>query len=265
MTRPLLGADFLHSNSLLVDLKGSRLVDAETYHSTQLRPTTTPAPHLGAISRSTDKFNKLLVEFPSITTSNFTQGPNSHGVKHHISTKGPLFLPTHVAYPRHWQSPKQSLIKWRLWASCKDHLGPWASPLYMVPKESSSWRPCSDYRRLNDIITTDQYPVPHLQDFMSNLAGKTAFSKVDIVRGYHQIPVAQEDISKTAITTSIGLYQFLWMPKECSSDFPETHGHSMLGIAVYLCIHASGEPRHGESQAASLTTLSAASRQWSGG
>ena len=47
VTRPLLGADFLRSNSLLVDLKGKRLVDAAMYHSTPLSLTTgtAPAPH----------------------------------------------------------------------------------------------------------------------------------------------------------------------------------------------------------------------------
>ena len=37
VSRPLLGADFLRANSLLVDLHGKRLVHTETYHSTPLR------------------------------------------------------------------------------------------------------------------------------------------------------------------------------------------------------------------------------------
>ncbi|KAJ8416451.1 hypothetical protein AAFF_G00357390 [Aldrovandia affinis] len=60
---------------------------------------------------------------------------------------------------------------------------PWASPLHMVPKSDGGCRPCGDYRRLNDATIPDRYPVPHVQDFSARLAGKTVFSKVDLIRG----------------------------------------------------------------------------------
>ena len=38
------------------------------------------------------------------------------------------------------------------------------------------------------------------------------FSKVDLVQGYRQIPMAAEDIPKTFIITPFGLYEFLRIP-----------------------------------------------------
>ena len=71
---------------------------------------------------------------------------------------------------------------------------------------------CGDYHRLNDITTPDRYPIPHIQDFASNLACKTIFSKIDFVRAYYQIHVTKDDIAKMAIITPFGLDEFCHMP-----------------------------------------------------
>ena len=83
----------------------------------------------------------------------------------------------------------------------------------MVPKRTpGDWRPCGDFRALNKVTATDRYPVPHLQDFFAALEGTTIFLHIDLVRAYHQIPVALEDVPKTSITTLFGLFEFLKMP-----------------------------------------------------
>jgi hypothetical protein len=51
------------------------------------------------------------------------------------------------------------------------------------------------------ITTPDKYPLPNMQDLSNGLDACSVFSKVNLVKGYHQIPVAPEDIPKMAIIT----------------------------------------------------------------
>ncbi len=94
---------------------------------------------------------------------------------------------------------------------------PWVSPLHMVPKKDWPWRPCGDYQHLNLVTTPDKYSLPNMQDLSNGLQGCTIFSKIDLVKGYHQIPVATEDIPKTTIITPFGLFEYLFTPFRLSN------------------------------------------------
>lgn len=76
----------------------------------------------------------------------------------------------------------------------------WSSPLNKVPKRSSNWSICGDYRALNNSSVPDCYPTPHIQDFSASLHVTTIFSQIDLVTAYYQIPVEPADIPDTAIT-----------------------------------------------------------------
>ena len=91
---------------------------------------------------------------------------------------------------------------------CRPSKSSWASPLHLVPNKGEDWRPCGDYRGLNERSLPDRYPVRHIQDFAQKLRGKRVFYTIDLVRAYNQIPVAAEDVDKTAITTPFGLFEF---------------------------------------------------------
>ena len=58
----------------------------------------------------------------------------------------------------------------------------------------------------------DCHPVSHIQNFASPLSGKIIFSKIDLIKGYHQILVHAMDIPKTAVIIAFGLFEFLHTP-----------------------------------------------------
>ena len=70
-----------------------------------------------------------------------------------------------------------------------------------------------DYQRLNLLTKKDSYPLPRIDDTIDKLGGAQYFSAMDLVSGYWQIDLPEEDQEKCAIIAQSGLYQPTRMPQ----------------------------------------------------
>ena len=88
----------------------------------------------------------------------------------------------------------------------------WASPVVLVKKKDGGVRFCIDYRKVNAVTVKDAFPIPRIDDTLDRLVGAEYFSALDLMRGYWQVEVEEQDRNKTAFTTPFGLYEFNVVP-----------------------------------------------------
>ncbi|MCP4546559.1 MAG: RNA-directed DNA polymerase, partial [bacterium] len=91
---------------------------------------------------------------------------------------------------------------------------PWSSPIVAVCKKDGTLRLCVDYRKLNVVTRKDAFPLPRCDDLL-NAAGQgtpQVITKLDMMQGYHQVPLSADASQKTAFVTPEGHYQYRTMP-----------------------------------------------------
>ena len=82
-----------------------------------------------------------------------------------------------------------------------------------------------DDRKLNSIIIRDPFPLPHIDEALQAVQNSNVFTSFDLVQGYLQLAMAEDDIKKTAFRAGFsGLYEFTHMPLACQMP-----GHTSAG------------------------------------
>ena len=89
---------------------------------------------------------------------------------------------------------------------------PYASPCLLVPKPDGSQRLVVDFRKLNNVTKGDAYPLPRIDDLLDFVGSAKYVTKIDLLKGYHQIALHASSKEKTAFVTPDGLYQYTVLP-----------------------------------------------------
>lgn len=210
---PIIKADFFKCYGLLVDLRRARLIDPVTNLFVTGVVRNSAIGIKISVLDNTSQYHEILSQFLEITGQMQNKVQSRCDIFHYISVTGsPVAERAKRLAPNKLKIVRDEFRYLIEQGVCRPSCSPWASPIHFVPKKNGSYRICSDYRRLNALTVPDKYPLPHLHDFSFNLCGKSMFTKIDLFKAYYQVPVAPEDVPKTAMITPFGLFEYLVMP-----------------------------------------------------
>ena len=88
----------------------------------------------------------------------------------------------------------------------------WIANVMPIPKKDGKVRMCVDFRDLNKACPKDDFPLPHIDVLVDNMAGSALMSLIDGFSRYNQIKMALKDMTKTTFTTKWGIYCYTIMP-----------------------------------------------------
>src|SRR5438876_2813340 len=169
---------------------------------------------MSKVVKAKTKLKKLIKEYNDIFHEELPDGlPPKCAVDHAIDT-GDHSPVNKNAYPLSVQQLQEQvrqiedLLKRGL---IRESISPWGALVLFVPKTTGEWRMCIDYRMLNSKTLKNTYPLSRIQECIDKLSRASNLSSIDLLSGYWQLRVAENDVPKTAFNTRYGKYEFLVM------------------------------------------------------
>lgn len=86
-------------------------------------------------------------------------------------------------------------------------------PKKALPGSSEKrWGMVIDYRQLNKKLVADKFPLPRIDEILDQLGGARYFSCLDLMSGFHQIPLSENSRDFTSFSTENGSFRFKRLP-----------------------------------------------------
>ena len=84
----------------------------------------------------------------------------------------------------------------------------WSSPCVLIPKgDRSGYCFCTDFRKINAVTKSDSYPIPRIEDCIDRIGVSKYVSKLDLLKGYWQVPLTNRAKEISAFVTPDGFFQ----------------------------------------------------------
>lgn len=71
---------------------------------------------------------------------------------------------------------------------------------------------CVNFQLLNSYIVTDPFPILNIETILVKASRAEYISKLNLLKGFHQVPMHPADIPKTSFSTPWGKWEYLRMP-----------------------------------------------------
>ncbi len=88
----------------------------------------------------------------------------------------------------------------------------WSSPCILVPKSDSSFRFCTDFRKVNLVSKSDTFPLPRIDDCIDHIGQAKFVTTFDLLKGYWQVPLTPRAKQISTFVTPQGLFQYKVLP-----------------------------------------------------
>ncbi|XP_055936794.1 uncharacterized protein LOC129966395 [Argiope bruennichi] len=87
-----------------------------------------------------------------------------------------------------------------------------AYPIVCVNKKDGSIRMCVDYRALNAVTKTDDFPMEDATELIYSIGQANVISVLDLLKGYYSLPMEEDSRDYTSFKTHRAQYRFKVMP-----------------------------------------------------
>ena len=85
-------------------------------------------------------------------------------------------------------------------------------PDVTVKKPDGTARIGIDFKRINSITTPLPFYMPRVEEVLEAVGRSRVISKMDLSKGYYQVPMVASDIEKTCFVCHRGKFEFVRMP-----------------------------------------------------